>query len=293
MGVRNSRLGYGTGVRENNNGCVVQMASCCNPYFSTQFQSNNQSCFIKPNLLGLYKATTTGAVEQAKFSCEIPRKTFMPPVGSSPAFFAPKQTQVGHYLGARNLHLRPPPAKPMSPFYSQSSVNLQFKSPLQFQNKFYRGAYQQPSIIPMQPMTTSIATPIPNQLPNHLHNHVHAQIPQMPVHLHNHMHNALQNQIANPVGATAVAHVGANPAIVQAANTALLSLPKPNQVTLTNPQGIKFPMPLAYPYGQPLIENFNQAGVFEQDENENNNNNNDDNNKQSNSENVIVVNADI
>lgn len=296
------------------------MGSCYNPYFSSQFPASNQSCFIKSNLINIYKPTTT-IVEQAKFvqtnfSCDLPRsKAFMPPVANAASFFAPKQSQVSGYFGGRTLHLRPPPTKSISPFYPQALVNLQFKNPIQFQNKYYRAGYQAPNIIPIaSPLPNQLSTHVHNQLPTlththtHAHNHVHAQ---MSPHLHTpvHVHNAIPNGNVNQMPGM----VGANPgALVQPPTSALMnSLPKPNQVTLTNPQGIKFPMPLAYPYGQPLIENFNQNGL-ENDNNTNNQNNSNTNtnnnnninptastssigsdNRVQNDSEVIVVNADI
>lgn len=277
MGVRNSK--YGPGVMLDNNGCVVQMASCCNPYFTSQFQNNNQSCFVKPNLLNMYKqdsnklnlATLSTMSNLSNmnninlnnnFSCELPHKPFIRneqfmPVGSSPAFFKPPN----NYYGTRTFSKPPLPQF----FHQKQLANLPFNQKNQvvqsFQNKFYRTPYSQQSML----VTNSIATPVSGQMRSEMANQIPNQMTNsMSTQMANQMAKQLVNQMANQIALQMpqMSNSMANTIVIPQQNRENL-LPKPNQITLTSSHGVRFPMPLAMPYGQPLIENFNPANTLD------------------------------
>ena len=128
MGVRNSK--YGPGLMVDSNGqCMVQLGSCYNPYFSSQFQSSNssQSCFIKPQNNSLLNAYSTPEQQQklgtmSTYSCELPRsKAPFIPVSISPSFYKPSSPALNTYLGTRANYLKSP-LKSLSPFYQKSLV---------------------------------------------------------------------------------------------------------------------------------------------------------------------------
>lgn len=128
MGVRNSK--YGPGLMVDNNGqCMVQLGSCYNPYFSSQFQSNNnsQSCYVKTQNNSLLNAYKTADQQQklgtmSTYSCELPRTKNYIPI-PSPSFYKPASPAITNYFGTRANYLKSP-IKSISPFYQKSLVKL-------------------------------------------------------------------------------------------------------------------------------------------------------------------------
>ena len=220
MGVRNSK--YGPGVILENNGTVTQMGSCCNPYFASQFKTNNQSCFVNPTRINMFKTERIG---MNNFSCEIPRKLNLPPTNSSPSVFS--KPLINNYFN--------------KPYLKTSNI---------------KSFYQQPTINLNTQIITSSTKTIPSLTFKTPQISYQSKLFRPPFQLSQMSNNNILNTNKQIVTASQLTTIPIN--------YNQISLPKPNQITLTNNQGnLKFPLPLAYPYGQPCIENFNSDNTLE------------------------------